>query len=1195
MASDEPTGTRSGPIVLRIKLRYDDVESMVQRFAPNVGKVGLFLPTRSLQPLGAEIKFELRLANDQPVLVGLGRVKSAKAPDPDQPRLAFGVGVELMRVTRESRDLILRMLERRRQLGLPDVGLPTAADLDAARRSGGVEGAVRDVASGPAGAAAGGAPVVARAAGGAAVVAAGAAGGAQNADASGTPAAQAAAGGAPVAAAMGSSEVAGGAAAMEAAPISGASGTPAAALAVAAATPVAATTHSSEVARGSSAVSPASISDASGVPAAASAATVGAPVAATTGTAEVASGSSAEATASTSDAGRMPVAVPSLAAGASVVAVAASSADTSGTPAVAVGAAIAATTGSSAVAGGASTAPAVAASGVPAVAVGASVAATTRSLAVAGGESAVASSDASVAAAGGAPSAATIGGPAAASAEPLASSQRPSGPIAVGGAVSNAGAGAPQVEPLTAEAPRRKRPLLSELIESASGPISSVAAGSGLDEDVDVGAALTRARSLATGDLDRELETLRDQAAAPLSEISIEAASAELARQLGGAAVRRDKSQRWAPPPAITVERETVEQPLVLAAAVGERVGEAGAQLDAMVAGSGPVAAGQPAEVATSDSVAVASGGAENIARESAPAEVENVARESATAEAENVAVESLSLEPAEIAAREPAPVHLDADALRVDEPDPSGPQDLDADSADESLTLEPAAIAAREPAPVHLEADALRVDEPDPSGPQDLDADSADDLVPTHHAARVGGLLPETDEDEEAEEGDELALERPRSFAPRNAQLATEPRGQLGQLIDDDVDPQAFADEPTPDEHQVDDGQIDDEIHQLSEADFEEVESTQIGESPEPVVFDGRVEVGLGARLDPQLAEAESDDLGFHAASSGSFDRELDRALGFDSADDSDLARSNPVERVEPPPAHDSVEELLDRGLDREIDRALAHGDGSMIGEPIDPSLGEDLGEEIEDFEIIAEADAEDADLLAAHGEADASAAEAGYADAPPARPSMSDFAARLDLGEESGSDLYPLPASGYDELSGITPPVGAPRYDRLETPQDSFEAELEDESTGAPGFTPPHEFDQSDVIAVPPALTARHGSPRRRAPAPPPTASPSPARPEPSILRSPPASSSAPASAGEDFELEEALDALDVDLDDLSIPHASTELHREGAKSQRIPGRPTIRPPGPTRANESRAAAPSSPKRASSDDGVLIDFDDE
>ncbi|HEY6175776.1 MAG TPA: hypothetical protein VIX73_15055, partial [Kofleriaceae bacterium] len=145
MASDDSSGPRpAGPIVLRIKLRYDDVEVMVQRFAANVGKSGLFLPTRSLQPVGAEIKFELRLADDTAVLVGQGRVKAANPHDPHNPKAAAGMAIELMRVTPQSRALILRMLQRRRELGLPEVGLPTAADVDAARRS-----EIVDAASGP--------------------------------------------------------------------------------------------------------------------------------------------------------------------------------------------------------------------------------------------------------------------------------------------------------------------------------------------------------------------------------------------------------------------------------------------------------------------------------------------------------------------------------------------------------------------------------------------------------------------------------------------------------------------------------------------------------------------------------------------------------------------------------------------------------------------------------------------------------------------------------------------------------------------------------------------------------------------------------------------------------------------------------------------------------------------------------------
>ena len=122
------------PVVLRIKLRYDDLDTMVQRFAPNVGKSGLFIPTKAMQPAGTEVKFELRLANDTPVLVGVGRVKHARPPDPGNPKASFGLAIELMRVTRESREVIIRMIERRRALGLPEVAIPLPEDAEAARR-----------------------------------------------------------------------------------------------------------------------------------------------------------------------------------------------------------------------------------------------------------------------------------------------------------------------------------------------------------------------------------------------------------------------------------------------------------------------------------------------------------------------------------------------------------------------------------------------------------------------------------------------------------------------------------------------------------------------------------------------------------------------------------------------------------------------------------------------------------------------------------------------------------------------------------------------------------------------------------------------------------------------------------------------------------------------------------------------------
>jgi hypothetical protein len=732
----------AGPVVLRIKLRYDDVETMVQRFAPNVGKSGLFLPTKSLQPVGAEVKFELRLSTEQTVLVGLGRVKVAKPPDPDDPKATFGMSVELMRVTRESRDLILKILERRRELGLPELSIPQPSDIDAARRA-----------------------------------------------------------------------------------------------------------------------------DAGIVEA-------------------------------------VPVAPPIDSKPESF------------------------------------TAPRRVATGPQAVAKVAAVA------------------------------------------------------------------------PLAPEPPRRKRPGLGELIERASGPVAMMAEPE-LDADVDVAAVLARARVLAGGDLDAELDALRESAAAPI-EISIEAASAELARKLG-----------WAPPPIVKSE---------------------------------PVQA----------------------KADPAPAPVEP----------------------------EPEP-----------EPEPEAPSP--------ALTIPDAVVP--EPADTHADDEAQPIE-----------------LI-TEPSQR-------SEPEPEPEPVPELEL--------RESQPAI------------DVEPE----------------QIHDEIHQLADEDFEEIEQTQIGLEPEPepeadpAAFDEHAfatrpsleQEAIAARLDAELAEAEA------------------------QAEDDDWGFGDSIP-PQPPLEPEYQQDYIHRfDSQAEPQRTLDDAFAETYAEPLTDGTM-DI-EEIQDFEILAEADAADADLLAAHGEQDASTTEPP----PPAeRPSHSDFHARLDLGDDS--DFYPAiapPSDGtpqkidahlaqsaghalaalasFDDIDDQqevdealpTPPAQQriqPIYDdqgsssyTFANPPDPNEFEDEHHNV-ADAFTPLPAFDDSDVhervVDEPiPPMTRRPGS--------------------------------------KDVDLESALEALDVDLDDLSVPHARTELAREHAKPGRRPERPAAaaparsRTPEPTPARSGRQQ-PRAP-RASTDDGVLIDFDD-
>ncbi len=880
----QPGGARPvGPVVLRIKLRYDDVEAMINRFAPNVGKSGLFLPTKSLQPVGSEVKFELRLANDTAVLLGLGRVKVTKPPDPANPKASFGMAIELMRVTRESRDLILRMLERRKQLGLPEVAIPMPADLDAARRSDFIDTAVRDPVSAP-----------------------------------------------------------------------------------------------------------------------------------------------------------IPTALASAESGASEAL--------------------------------------------------------------------------------------------------LTSPRRASGPLAV--------AKSSDIEPLAPEPPRKRRPMLAELIERASGSIGGAAIGGaaislaavsvpGLDEEVDVRAVIARARALAGGDLDGELEALRESQATPIA-IDIEAASAELARQLGGVAVRRGQSAptSWAPPPAIAEQAKVeipVEQPKALA------ITEARAPVEEVV-----------------------------------PQELDEL-----------IGRGMVAPEPADTA--------------------------LDLDTQPPGRMFHDAITAIGRPEPVEAPA------------------------VPE-----------EQEEHEEPEEHEEH------------------------------------------EEHEVEPEQIHDEIHTLGESDFEEVEHTQIGSVES--AFEQSV---LAEKLDAHLAEVEEqsaqDDLGIGEAS-GHYLRSkigLPPAEIYEDEPPAVEAEPAPPARVTPlPPEYQQdfihrfdpepdafeaapyVDEVPAGAQSYTTETVDAFGhtvDASLLGQAEQDA--EEI-EEIEDFEILAEADEEDEDLLSSSGEDDVSGAHQAADDPdagdqgftlPPANESdfaipqrESDFAMRLDLGDDDPvDDPYAQPADPYPQQANPYPQAGAVEqpmhlaasaghalagFDDDDDPSHSFtfaEAHApvgvdfdEPHSGYAPGFTPPSRFDQSDVIPVTPltqSQLAQSGRTKRPTNTPMRALEPEedPVATPPYKLRGPPpdvgwdeASSrnqwaKAPASPpSEEIDLESALEALDVDLDDLSapgapVPHAATELARE-ASPRRPTGSAAIRPPTAQQASDGKARKSARvPRgrapRASTEDGVLIDFDDD
>ena len=106
---------------VRLRLKCPDAEDFVERFAPNVTRAGIFLPTREVRAVGSPIRFEIALADGTVVLAGEGSVTWAK------PK---GLGVKFTTLDPSSERLVERLLSRRQAspASPPGLAAPPRAD-----------------------------------------------------------------------------------------------------------------------------------------------------------------------------------------------------------------------------------------------------------------------------------------------------------------------------------------------------------------------------------------------------------------------------------------------------------------------------------------------------------------------------------------------------------------------------------------------------------------------------------------------------------------------------------------------------------------------------------------------------------------------------------------------------------------------------------------------------------------------------------------------------------------------------------------------------------------------------------------------------------------------------------------------------------------------------------------------------------
>lgn len=102
---------------MRIKLKYPDVETFIERYSVNISRGGVFIATRTPKPVGTVLRFEFQLASALTLIRGEGQVVWVKAFDPDNPRRVHGMGVRFTRLDPESRAMVDRALAWRREHG----------------------------------------------------------------------------------------------------------------------------------------------------------------------------------------------------------------------------------------------------------------------------------------------------------------------------------------------------------------------------------------------------------------------------------------------------------------------------------------------------------------------------------------------------------------------------------------------------------------------------------------------------------------------------------------------------------------------------------------------------------------------------------------------------------------------------------------------------------------------------------------------------------------------------------------------------------------------------------------------------------------------------------------------------------------------------------------------------------------------
>ncbi len=98
---------------LSVRLGYQDLDTFVTRFAPNVTRTSVFIVSKTPRPVGEEFRFEISLFGGPAVFSGQGRVTWVREFDPDAPRQPYGMSVQFVELDPQCQPLLEQLLVSR--------------------------------------------------------------------------------------------------------------------------------------------------------------------------------------------------------------------------------------------------------------------------------------------------------------------------------------------------------------------------------------------------------------------------------------------------------------------------------------------------------------------------------------------------------------------------------------------------------------------------------------------------------------------------------------------------------------------------------------------------------------------------------------------------------------------------------------------------------------------------------------------------------------------------------------------------------------------------------------------------------------------------------------------------------------------------------------------------------------------------